>query len=92
MFVYNQLLIVSDGTEVRVGSLSADWQRFVPWRVVDEKENSARRPFGDELEAVAHSLLRPQTLLDYVRFFVLFERDARGRTVKKCAAYHQFTA
>lgn len=90
LFVYNQLLIVSDGTEARVGSLSADWQRFVPWRVVDEKENSARQAFGDELEGVAHSLLRPQTLLDYVRFFVLFERDARGRTVKKCAAYHQF--
>lgn len=90
LFVCNQLLVVSDGTEARIGSLSADWQRFTPWRVVDEAANSARLPFVDELAGVVEGLLRPETLLDYLRFFVLFERDARGQIVKKCAAYHQF--
>lgn len=90
LFVFNQLLVVSDGTEARVGSLSADWQRFAPWRVVDEAAGSARVPFADELAGVVEGLLRPETLLDYLRFFVLFERDARGQIVKKCAAYHQF--
>ena len=90
LFVFNQLLLVSDGMNARIGSLSADWQRFTPWRVVDEAANSARVPFADELAGVVEGLLRPETLLDYVRFFVLFERDARGQTVKKCAAYHQF--
>lgn len=90
LFVFNQLLLVSDGTDARIGSLSADWQRFMPWRVVDESAGSERLSFGDELKDVVHSLLRPETLLDYLRFFVLFERDARGQTVKKCAAYHQF--
>lgn len=90
LFVFNQLLVVSDGTEARIGSLSADWQRFAPWRVVDEAAGSARVPFADELAGVVEGLLRPETLLDYVRFFVLFERDARGQLIKKCAAYHQF--
>ena len=90
LFVFNQLLLVSDGVNARIGSLSADWQRFMPWRVVDEAAGSARLSFEDELEGVVQSLLRPDTLLDYVRFFVLFERDGRGQTVKKCAAYHQF--
>ena len=90
LFVFNQLLVVSDGTEARIGSLSADWQRFTPWRVVDETANSARLPFVDELAGVVEGLLRPETLLDYLRFFVLFERDARGQFIKKCAAYHQF--
>lgn len=90
LFVFNQLLLVSDGTEARIGSLSADWQRFMPWRVVDEAAGSARLSFEDELEGVVQSLLRPETLLDYLRFFVLFERDARGQFIKKCAAYHQF--
>lgn len=90
LFVFNQLLVVSDGTEARIGSLSADWQRFTPWRVVDEAANSARVPFADELAGVVEGLLRPETLLDYLRFFVLFERDGRGQTIKKCAAYHQF--
>ena len=90
LFVFNQLLVVSDGTEARVGSLSADWQRFAPWRVVDEAAGSARVPFADELAGVVEGLLRPETLLDYLRFFVLFERDARGQFIKKCAAYHQY--
>lgn len=90
LFVFNQLLVISDGTEARIGSLSADWQRFTPWRVVDEAANSARLPFVDELAGVVEGLLRPETLLDYLRFFVLFERGDRGQMVKKCAAYHQF--
>ena len=90
LFVFNQLLLVSDGTDARIGSLSADWQRFMPWRVVDEAANSARLPFVDELAGVVEGLLRPETLLDYLRFFVLFERGDRGQMVKKCAAYHQF--
>lgn len=90
LFVCNQLLVVSDGVNARIGSLSADWQRFTPWRVVDEAANSARVPFADELAGVVEGLLRPETLLDYLRFFVLFERDGRGQTIKKCAAYHQF--
>ena len=90
LFVFNQLLLVSDGTDARIGSLSADWQRFMPWRVVDESANSAGVPFADELAGVVEGLLRPDTLLDYLRFFVLFERDARGQFIKKCAAYHQF--
>ena len=90
LFVFNQLLLVSDGTDALIGSLSADWQRFTPWRVVDEAANSARLSFVDELAGVVEGLLRPETLLDYLRFFVLFERDARGQFIKKCAAYHQF--
>jgi len=86
LFVFNQLLLVSDGVNARIGSLSADWQRFMPWRVVDEAAGSARLSFEDELEGVVQSLLRPDTLLDYVRFFVLFERDGRGQTV--CARWH----
>lgn len=90
LFVFNQLLVVSDGMNARIGSLSADWQRFMPWRVVDESAGSERLSFGDELKDVVHSLLRPETLLDYVRFFVLFERGDRGQMAKKCAAYHQY--
>lgn len=37
LFVYNQALIISDGIAARLGSLSADFQRFTPWKVVDEK-------------------------------------------------------
>ncbi|KIP51160.1 restriction endonuclease HindVIIP subunit R, partial [Haemophilus influenzae] len=90
LFVYNQALIISDGIAARLGSLSADFQRFTPWKVVDEKEKSKRLDFGDELQNLLNGLMTPQKLLDYVRYFVLFERSSNGALIKKIAAYHQY--
>lgn len=90
LFVYNQALIISDGLNARLGSLSADFQRFTPWKVVDEKAQSQRLDFGDELQNLLNGLLTPQKLLDYVRYFVLFERASNGALIKKIAAYHQY--
>ena len=90
LFVYNQALIISDGIVARLGSLSADFQRFTPWKVVDEKNKSARLYFDDELQSLLNGLLQPKDLLDYIRYFVLFERDSVGKTIKKIAAYHQY--
>lgn len=90
LFVYNQALIISDGIVARLGSLSADFQRFTPWKVVDEKNKSARLYFDDELQSLLNGLMQPEDLLDYIRYFVLFERDSVGKTIKKIAAYHQY--
>lgn len=90
LFVYNQALIISDGLNARLGSMSADFQRFTPWKVVDEKADSKRLDFGDELQNLLNGLLTPQKLLDYIRYFVLFERGSNGALVKKIAAYHQY--
>mgnify|MGYP001010929815 FL=1 len=90
LFVYNQALIISDGIAARLGSLSADFQRFTPWKVVDEKNQSARLYFDDELQSLLTGLMQPEDLLDYIRYFVLFERDSSGKTIKKIAAYHQY--
>ncbi|HHF5434686.1 TPA: type I restriction endonuclease subunit R [Haemophilus influenzae] len=90
LFVYNQALIISDGIAARLGSLSADFQRFTPWKVVDEKAKSKRLDFGDELQNLLNGLMTPQKLLDYVRYFVLFERGSNGALIKKIAVYHQY--
>ena len=47
LFVYKQALIISDGIAARLGSLSADFQRFMPWKVVEEKNQSKRLYFDD---------------------------------------------
>ncbi|MBJ3773646.1 type I restriction endonuclease subunit R, partial [Klebsiella pneumoniae] len=79
----------SDGSEARMGSLSADWERFARWRTID---GVTVDPLGEfnELETLVRGVLQPATLLDYLRYFVLFEDD--GRLVKKIAGYHQFHA
>lgn len=89
VFTYNGLLVIADGTEARMGSLSATAERFMQWRTID---GVALDPLGkfQELETLVRGILSPANLLDYLRFFVLFEDD--GKLVKKVAGYHQFHA
>lgn len=89
VFRYNEILVISDGSEARMGSLSADIERFTRWRTID---GATVDPLGEfnELETLVRGVLQPAMLLDYLRYFVLFEDD--GRLVKKIAGYHQFHA
>jgi type I restriction enzyme R subunit len=89
VFYYNEILVISDGSEARMGSLSADIERFARWRTID---GVSVDPLGEfnELETLVRGVLQPAMLLDYLRYFVLFEDD--GRLVKKIAGYHQFHA
>ena len=89
VFQYNEVLVISDGTEARMGSLSADVERFMAWRTID---GATLDPLGqfNELETLVRGVLAPAFLLDFLRFFVLFEDD--GSLIKKIAGYHQFHA
>jgi type I restriction enzyme, R subunit len=89
VFQYNEVLVISDGTEALLGSLSADAERFMAWRTID---GITLDPLGEfnELQTLVRGVLAPQYLLNYLRYFVLFEDD--GALVKKIAGYHQFHA
>ncbi|CAJ8624201.1 Type I site-specific deoxyribonuclease HsdR [Burkholderia pseudomallei] len=89
VFEYNEILVISDGSQARMGSLSANAERYMQWRTID---GATLDPLGqfDELETLVRGVLAPAYLLEYLRFFVLFEDD--GTLVKKIAGYHQFHA
>ena len=89
VFQYNELLVISDGSEAKLGSLSSNAERFLAWRTIDGKTLDPLGQFN-ELETLIRGLLAPQAILDYLRFFVLFEDD--GKLIKKVAGYHQFHA
>ncbi|MBL7227342.1 MULTISPECIES: type I restriction endonuclease subunit R [Pseudomonas] len=89
LFQYNEILVITDGSEARMGSLSADAERFMNWRTIDGETLDPLGQFN-ELETLVRGALAPEMLLDYLRYFVLFEDD--GRLVKKIAGYHQFHA
>jgi type I restriction enzyme, R subunit len=89
LFVFNEALVISDGLHARVGSLTADRNRFQPWRTI---RNENDRPLLEfELEKVVRGFFAPELLLDYLRYFVLFEQSDEG-LIKKIAGYHQFHA
>ena len=89
LFLTNALLIVSDGLEARIGTLTADRERFMPWRTIaGETLAPASMP---ELQVMMEGVFEKRRLLLLLRHFVVFEDD--GKTVvKKLAGYHQFHA
>jgi type I restriction enzyme R subunit len=89
LFPYNELLVISDGIEARAGTLTAGWERFMPWRTI---EGDTVAPKGSlEMEVLLRGIFEKKRFLDLVRNFIVFEDD--GRTLnKKLAGYHQFHA
>ncbi len=89
VFQYNEVLVITDGSEAMMGSLSSNAERYMAWRTVDGVNLDPLGQFNG-LETMVRGVLAPKYLLDYLRFFVLFEDD--GTLVKKIAGYHQFHA
>ena len=89
LFRSNALLVSSDGLQARVGSLSADLERFMPWRTVDGRRIE---PKGTpELATLIEGVFAPERLLDLLRHFTVFGERPEG-LVKIIAGYHQFHA
>jgi len=89
LFVYNELLVISDGFAARAGTITSGWDRFMPWRTID---GTALAPSGTvELEVLVKGIFEKARLLDYVVHFITFEDDGK-EIAKKAAAYHQYWA
>ena len=90
LFAMNEALVVSDGVEARVGTLTSGWERFKPWRTVaGEGLAPASLP---ELQVLIEGVFEPRRFLDLVRDFIAFEDSGGGVLAKKMAGYHQFHA
>ncbi len=89
LFMFNQALVVSDGLDARIGSLTSDKERFLPWKVV--KNENDKPLFEFRLETLVKGFFEPELLLDYIHHFILFETDG-DKLIKKIAGYHQFHA
>jgi len=89
LFPYNELLVISDGTEARVGMLTSAWEWFLPWRT-SEGVTVAQKD-TPELEVLLNGIFEKSHFLDLVRHFILFEVDG-SNIAKKMAAYHQYHA
>ena len=89
LFTTNAVLVISDGLSARIGSLTADTERFMPWRTIAGQEPaSSRLP---QLEVLLRGVFAPERFVDLVRHFIVFEDDG-AKVIKKIAGYHQFHA
>lgn len=91
LFLHNAVNVISDGLEARVGTISADKERFMPWRTI---EGETLAPVVlTELEVLLRGVFDKRRFLDLIRHFIVFEEDTSdGTIIKKMAGYHQFHA
>ena len=90
LFNYNQICVLSNGMETRLGSFAAGYEFFFEWlKVENEKENPDRKAIRESctsLEYFIAGLCEPKNLLDYIENFILYDR----RRTKIIAKNHQF--
>ncbi len=90
LFEFNAVLAVSDGVEARLGTLTAGWEWFKPWRTIGGEELAPAAQTA--LQVAVEGVFERRRFLALVREFVVVEDDGSGVLVKKMAGYHQFHA
>ena len=99
LFTYNGFVIISDGLEAKVGTISSGFTRFMAWKTVDGKTEASH--LVSQLETLIKGMLNQTTLIDLLKSFIVFETAKKEdpktgvatiETIKKLAAYHQYYA
>lgn len=87
-FIYNAFCVISDQTETRAGTITADFERFMEWKTVDgDYENTQ---FAD-FTTLFNGMFEKKRFLDILQNFICFSKD-NGNDAKILAAYHQYFA
>ncbi len=94
LFRFNEIIIISDGIQAKAGTVSSQYERFMPWKTVYFNPPEKNIP---QYETLIQGMLNKRTFLDLIRHYIVYEeeRDTVNnitRTVKKLAAYHQYNA
>lgn len=84
LFHPNAFILLSNGSDTRIGTLSSAWEHFFDWKRVDDESEAGEV----SLERALRGLLEPARLLDYVENFTVFEAG-KGGLIKKIARNHQ---
>lgn len=95
LFNFNGILVASDGFEAKAGTITSDWERFLPWKTIDGKEKASKTK--PQIDILLKGMFNKRVFLDLLRYFIVFEqeRDPKTNTIKlskKLAAYHQYHA
>ncbi|NRB16491.1 MAG: type I restriction endonuclease subunit R [Rhodobacteraceae bacterium] len=89
LFRTNAVLITSDGLLARIGSLSAEEDRFMPWRTVTGAQGDFTPAGPKEMETLIKGVFQPEYLLQLIRDFTVFGDKGDG-PFKIVGGYHQF--
>lgn len=90
LFQFNEILVIADGPQARIGTLSSDRERFMPWRTIDG-DKVVDDQFT-QLQVVLQGVFNRRRFLDLIKHYIVFEEGDNGSLIKKMAGYHQYHA
>ncbi|MDD1724727.1 MAG: type I restriction endonuclease subunit R, partial [Methanospirillum sp.] len=90
LFTYNEMAVISDGLDARIGTFTSIRERFMPWRTIEGDKLAPDTML--RLEVLAKGVFERRRLLDLIRNYIVFEIDEDGSIAKKMAGYHQYHA
>lgn len=85
LFWYNAFILLSNGHDTLIGSLTAPWEHFNEWK----KINSEGEEGLVSLETAIRGMCEPARLLDIIENFTIFA-EKQGGLAKLVAKNHQY--
>ena len=89
LFNYNAFLVISDGANNKVGTLTSDITRYNEWKSIDG-EAGYKKNYAYKLDVLLEGLLKPERLLDVIKNNLFFMNSDKERPVKILSQYHQY--
>lgn len=89
LFNYNAFLIISDGANNKIGTLTSDITRYNEWKSVDG-EIGYKKNYAYKLDVLLKGLLKPERLLDVIKNNLFFMNSDKEKPVKILSQYHQY--
>ena len=90
LFTYNEMVVISDGLDAKIGTFTSIRERFMPWRTIEGERLAPATML--RLDVMLKGVFEKKRFLDLVRNYIVFEIDDDGSMVKKMAGYHQYHA
>lgn len=89
LFNYNAFLVISDGANNKVGTLTSDITRYNEWKSIDG-EVGYKKNYAYKLDVLLEGLLKPERLLDVIKNNLFFMNSDKEKPVKILSQYHQY--
>ena len=89
LFNYNAFLVISDGANNKVGTLTSDITRYNEWKSIDG-EIGYKKNYAYKLDVLLNGLLKPERLLDVIKNSLFFMNNDKEKPIKILAQYHQY--
>lgn len=89
LFYYNAFNVISDGVTASMGTITADFTRYMVWK---SRDGEAPDEDFNPIDVLLDGVFRKDRLLDIIRNFILYQEDSKGKNAKIVAGYHQYFA